>query len=246
MKTFIACILFLFPATHAVFSQLSKHAELQQAPCYINDEMEQDNLFSSTNSKMLDTNSIEFKLAKKNVLDYCNKQLSFQMDSVAIYYSCREYTQTNPNTTAEQRKWMKEVNLKHQFFITFKVNSTIDYHVHFYLDSLMQVRDASKQLFSIKQEHIWNILPWRAISAEVLKKQKKFILPIENISLEYDPKHERFVYILIQEKTDKTKIHQTSAYSGNYNLNKLVVDSETGAVLEKTEEHYSYIANPSW
>jgi len=246
MKPKVLFILSLLLLATQAFSQFSERAKLQQTHFSFNDAIKQDNLFSSTNSKMLDTGSVSFKTAKSNVLDYCNKYLKFRLDSVAIYYSCREYSQINPNTNEAQRKWMEDVHLKHEFFITFKVHSNIDYHLHFYLDSLMQVQSASEQLFKVKPERIFNILDWSKISQEVFEKQKKFILPLEDISLEYDSKYARFVYVLTQQKTDKTKVHQTSDNTGNYKVNQLVVDAETGAVLEKTEQKYSYIADLSW
>ncbi|WP_343633269.1 hypothetical protein [Fluviicola sp.] len=240
-QTFATALLSIFSALNS-YSQTSKSVD----HFYINDEIAEGNLFNPVDSKMIDTNSIRFLAAKENVLDYCNKHLSFRMDSAASYYSCREYFQANPYTSESNRKRMQKKQLKYEFFITFSVNPTIDYHLYFYLDSLMQVKDASEDLFKIKKERIQNILPWNQISDQVLEKEKDYIIPLGEIDLEYDPTYKRFVYMLIQLKTEKTNIHKTSDYTGDYDLNMLIVDSETGTVLEKTKAHYSYISEPSW
>jgi len=111
---------------------------------YINDEIENSNIFYSGNSEMLDTNSARFLRAKKNVLDYCNTKLDFNIDSASTYYSCREYFKLNSLLNESNKNLYESQNLKYQFFITFKIKKSINYRVSFYLDSSMQVQYASK------------------------------------------------------------------------------------------------------
>lgn len=213
---------------------------------HINDEIELYNIFSVVDSKMLDTSSSRFQYAKRNVLRYCSENLTFDIDSTAILHSCREYMDVNPHDTKMERKIIERENLKYEFFISFKVQDNIIYHTSYYLDTAMHVQYASKWIFGINSSQLWNIISWDSISEEISKYENGYVLPIKEIDIEYCEEHEKFVYIILQQKTDKTIVNETSDYSGNYEVNKLIVDAENGNVLEKTKQGYSYIAQPSW
>jgi hypothetical protein len=213
---------------------------------HINDEIELYNIFSVVDSKMLDTSSIRFQDAKRNVLRYCSENLTFDIDSTAILYSCREYMDVNPYALKKERKIIKRENLKYKFFISFKIQENIIYHTSYYLDTAMSVHYSSKWIYSINSNQLWNIISWDSISEEISKFENEYVLPIKEIDIEYSEEHEKFVYIILQQKTEKTIVNETSDYSGNYEINKLIVDAENGTVLEKTKKGYSYIAQPSW
>jgi hypothetical protein len=213
---------------------------------HINDEIELYNIFSVVDSKMLDTSSSRFQDAKHKVLRYCSENLTFDIDSVAILYSCREYMDVNPHATKKERKIIERENLKYEFFISFKVQENIMYHTSYYLDTALHVHYASKWIFGINSSQLWNIISWNSISEGLSKYDNRYVSPIKEIDIEYSEEHQKFVYIILQQKTDKTIVNKTSGYSGNYEVNKLVVDAENGNVLERTKQGYTYIGIPSW
>lgn len=213
---------------------------------HINDKIELYNIFSVVDSKMLDTTTNRFQDAKRNVLKYCSENLTFDIDSTAILYSCREYINVNPHASKKERKVIEREELKYEFFISFKVQENIIYHTSYYLDTAMRVHYSSKWIYGINSSQLWNIVSWNSISKKISNYGNEYILPIKEIVIEYSEEHEKFVYIIIQQKTDKTIVNETSDYSGKYEVNKLIVDAENGTVLEKTKQGYSYIAQPSW
>lgn len=125
-----------------------------QEEFHINDRIEPYNIFNSINTEMLDTAHLQFKKAKRNVLQYCYENLNFNIDSTSVLYSCREYMDFNPNYSIEERNLFKQQGLKYQFFISFKLYPNIFYHSSFYLDTSMKVIYTSQWLFNIPSEKI--------------------------------------------------------------------------------------------
>lgn len=110
----------------------------------------------------------------------------------------------------------------------------------------MHVHYASKWIFGINSGEVWNIISWDSISEKIIQYENGYVLPIKEIDIEYSKEYKKFVYIVLQKKTDKTIVNETSDYSGNYKVNKLIVNAESGTILEETKQGYSYIAEPSW
>lgn len=98
---------------------------------HINDEIELYNVFSVVDSKMLDTSTNRFHDAKRNVLRYYSENLTFDIDSTATLYSCREYMEINSHATKKERKKIERENLKYEFFISFKIHKNIPYFILF-------------------------------------------------------------------------------------------------------------------
>lgn len=213
---------------------------------HVNDDIELRNILSVVDSRMLDTTSAKFIQAKQNVLEYCSKELAFNIDSTAILYSCREYTKVNPNATKKERRIIERRKLKYQFFVHFMIHSDIIYHTSFYLDSAMNVHYSSRWLFDVEASQLWSISPWERLSLKVHRYDDGYILPIKSVDIEYSDKHDRYVYVVLQEETDPTKRNKTSEYSGHFEVNMLIIDAVDGEILEKTKQGYSYISNPSW
>jgi hypothetical protein len=190
---------------------------------------------------MLDTANLRFKKAKRNVLQYCSENLNFNIDSTSVLYSCREYIDFNPNYSIEEINLFKQQSLKYQFFISFKLYPNIFYHSSFYLDTTMKVIYASQWLFNIPSEKIWKIIQWKSFSDSIISYDNGYILPIKEIDIKYSDKHEKFIYEVIQKKTEQTKVSKISEFQGSYKVNKLIIDSENGKILEKTKQEYHYI-----
>ena len=204
------------------------------------DDQKYETIFSYDCSKMLDTTAADFKLAKMHVLEYCNKNLKFMIDTVTTWYSCRKYSETknNPNNGPKENRFIEENLLEYEFYITFQVNKFINYHISFYLDTAFQVKSASETLFNLKKTNLWKIRPFENFEENTKSYKNGFVLPIKKVEIEYSEKEKTYVYVVTQERNEQSVVI-TSAIGIDYDVNCLIVDPETGEILDETIHHYS-------
>jgi len=217
---------------------LSSSTAWCQRKYYVADNQKYYGVFDYRSSKSLDTASVDFQLAKQNVLEYCNQQLNFKIDTVATRYSCASYSKLSEYNKPEETRFVKENHLKYEFSIKFHVNEQIGYNVSFYLDTAFQVKSASETLFKLKKTNLWKIRPFENFEENAKSYNNGFVLPLDRVEIEYSEKEKKCVYVVLQKRTEQTVV-TTSPIGIEYDVNCLIVDPEKGEILDETIHHYS-------
>ncbi|MBI4648409.1 MAG: hypothetical protein HY738_17955 [Bacteroidia bacterium] len=204
--------------------------------------------YNPNNYRKFDSLSEEFLLIKKNVLNYCDDNLKFDIDSIAASYFCREIISNTLKSTKKVKRIVKRNHLKYIFYISFKIRDSLYYHTSFILDTNLFIQYTPDLIFNINKEKIFNIIDWKDISNEIRAYKNGYIEPIYHINIKYNNKYKQFVYYIMQGGNKKSICINCTKNTSffKYKVNLLIVSSITGEILEETTTTIIVHGQPSW